>query len=1043
MKIKKVEIEAFRAYKYKAEGTFDFTNFGDVPSNFVAIYAPNGFGKSSFYDAVEWAITNHLERLGGEYNKGNYESAAKITKEENESQKILRNKYVDKKIITKVVVSTTRPEPFERTLPNIRSNGRDLRIGDNKQKENEYFRRVILSQDEIDRFLREAKPQERYSKFMESFGGDIEIARKELSVLISDNKAELSTLDKKRELLFEALKQPIDLSVFEHFNSIASELNSLGENIMLPDESFSSQHEHALNANLVSRHHELDMSCQANSRKKEALADRLAKIPEVHIHFSYMAEQEHNRTKLMKGVADSEKYQAMLDSRDRCLKDQQQVHARSARFVEIMESSGIFLQTESRLHEISAKQKILSEERSKNSAKLASIEQTMVELKSELQASDDKTLLFRNTVDNAVPVYSELSIHRPRLGALGQKIADKEITIRLDNAKLIDLNRELKELSTLNITSIFLMAGNISPLLFEQKYIDQLTRCYADLDLIEVHNQSLHATQKALTEQMGLHEKLVATGLDFLSICPSNICPLCSSSHPSIDALLDKVKGQNLLSKLSKENSHKLSLSSKRQSEFREVIQNITRQAVEAQVQQVTSIRTKLNEVVERLVQAEREKSILEAEQKGLEIRIAELESSVWGLSNDELISRAKAEISQLSIKRLSLIKQQTEFATQIDLLNESNKAKDSELHALLSETTSKSNEHAYILIHKYLYENAITSSDLEKHCKLKMNDLEADMLKYKTAGESLTGQCSVLQQEMLKDGTWMDFSQLKSHMEALQLNLARSQSAVTAFYNSLTNIVVARPEDTLDKVKTIIIEAVEDCRLRGQEIDKRLSAVKLLLGLMTSFKPYINRNSVQKELADVEQVLNQRKQVDEILIAERDAVVSDLKTLINNFFYEELINSIYRKIDPHPAFKKVEFIADFNSDKPGLNIVVCDENGGTISPILYFSAAQTNILSLSVFLASALHAKDDEGNPIDVVMIDDPIQSMDSINILSTIDLLRSICLQFNKQVIISTHDENFFGLLQRKIPAQILGSKFLQLGKFGVVEQVEPFLD
>ena len=71
------------------------------------------------------------------------------------------------------------------------------------------------------------------------------------------------------------------------------------------------------------------------------------------------------------------------------------------------------------------------------------------------------------------------------------------------------------------------------------------------------------------------------------------------------------------------------------------------------------------------------------------------------------------------------------------------------------------------------------------------------------------------------------------------------------------------------------------------------------------------------------------------------------------------------------------------------------------------------------------------------------PIQSMDSINILSTIDLLRSICVQFDKQIIISTHDENFFALLQRKIPAQIFGSKFLQLEKFGVVVPVQPFVN
>jgi exonuclease SbcC len=303
--------------------------------------------------------------------------------------------------------------------------------------------------------------------------------------------------------------------------------------------------------------------------------------------------------------------------------------------------------------------------------------------------------------------------------------------------------------------------------------------------------------------------------------------------------------------------------------------------------------------------------------------------------------------------------------------------------------------------------------------------------------------QCNALQQKMLSDGTWIIFSQLKSQKESLSLELVRSQSAIDAFHEGLSNLVATHPEDGFEKISALIAEEMKRLRLRIEGLEQTINSFKLLLELMASFKPYIKRLSLQDDLADLELKLDQRNKVYAVLTAERDGVVEQLKALINNFFYEDLINSIYRKIDPHPSFKKVEFKADFDSDRPGLNIVVSDEAGILISPILYFSAAQSNILSLSVFLASALHARDDEGNPIDVVMIDDPIQSMDSINILSTIDLLRSICLQFKKQVIISTHDENFFGLLQRKIPAQIFGSKFLQLEKFGVVVPVEPFLN
>jgi len=214
-------------------------------------------------------------------------------------------------------------------------------------------------------------------------------------------------------------------------------------------------------------------------------------------------------------------------------------------------------------------------------------------------------------------------------------------------------------------------------------------------------------------------------------------------------------------------------------------------------------------------------------------------------------------------------------------------------------------------------------------------------------------------------------------------------------------------------------------------------------LELIISFKPFMKHTSTQKELETLELKLGERKQVDKVLGDEGKVIIEKLQLIINSFFFEDLINSIYKKIDPHPTLKKVEFKDSFETDKPSLNILVSDEEGGMISPILYFSAAQTNILSLSVFLANAIHAEDDDTNSIDVILIDDPIQSMDSINVLSTIDLLRSICLKFGKQIIISTHDENFFGLLQRKIPSEVFGSKFLQLEKFGVVSPVEPILN
>jgi exonuclease SbcC len=57
----------------------------------------------------------------------------------------------------------------------------------------------------------------------------------------------------------------------------------------------------------------------------------------------------------------------------------------------------------------------------------------------------------------------------------------------------------------------------------------------------------------------------------------------------------------------------------------------------------------------------------------------------------------------------------------------------------------------------------------------------------------------------------------------------------------------------------------------------------------------------------------------------------------------------------------------------------------------------------------------------------------MDSINILSFIDLFRSMILFLGKQLIVSTHEENFHLLLQKKIPVELFDSKYIEFETFG----------
>ncbi|MDE1347639.1 hypothetical protein [Vibrio aestuarianus] len=183
------------------------------------------------------------------------------------------------------------------------------------------------------------------------------------------------------------------------------------------------------------------------------------------------------------------------------------------------------------------------------------------------------------------------------------------------------------------------------------------------------------------------------------------------------------------------------------------------------------------------------------------------------------------------------------------------------------------------------------------------------------------------------------------------------------------------------------------------------------------------------------------KKFLDETVAPELDKEKKKVSRFIHeqvkSFFYQDLINTIYSKIDPHPKYKTISFKCDFSQDKPRLHVFVNDSSGGIV-PTLYFSSAQLNILSLSIFLAKALNVENPKTEEsVDCIFIDDPIQAMDSINILSVIDLFRSIVVNWGKQIILSTHDENFYNLLQKKMPEDLFKSRYIELESFGKVKK------
>lgn len=128
----------------------------------------------------------------------------------------------------------------------------------------------------------------------------------------------------------------------------------------------------------------------------------------------------------------------------------------------------------------------------------------------------------------------------------------------------------------------------------------------------------------------------------------------------------------------------------------------------------------------------------------------------------------------------------------------------------------------------------------------------------------------------------------------------------------------------------------------------------------------------------------------------------------------EPLLQRIYSRIDPHPAFRVVKLATSFSYGKGRLNTEVHDRAAGLSSdnPNAVLSSSQLNALAVSIFLALNLGLP---RLPIEAALLDDPIQSLDDINLLGLVDLLRRT--KDRRQLIVSTHDERFGSLIARKL--------------------------
>lgn len=1040
MKFKSVNIVGFRAYAEEGDGFFDFHNNNGEIANFVSIYAPNGFGKSSFYDAMEWSITNNISRYIRDSLRVINQGTSKNLNSEGSGQRILRNRYISSTDPSYVDVKATNDFNFKKEVKKPRKGARDYTYDPaDTNPETKNLIDIFLSQDAIDSFLKEERPELRYDKFMSVFGGDDEKYRKKISLILKLSQKEALNLNLEIKELKGKISPPeLDFSI-EKVNQSIDMLNKNMGGIFFDkiESSFNEFKSIELKTKINKEIFNIEQNILTTEKSKTEVLYSIEKIP--------------NLLKLKNSIISKENILNNLKIN---------------------------------------KEKILELERIKDNVNKLEIDIKL--LSSELQ----DFYFIQNKINDLSLCISNLELYE-------NKVLESKDTIRIRSAENINVNNEVKDLIELintensKLSDLKTQLGKVdfqfSLIESNEQILINNQRKIIDLKNRNYNNQvSLNLFQDQLNKYLNIDigEKVLLNEFSLLLKPQSDFLINFNNSFANRSNLINDIA---IL-------ENEVEIISIREDEISDLVLKVSAIVNDSKLDTCPICKTKhetfdqlINKIIDNSSSNARlnllRKNIIEKNNELNDIDKFINEGVIYlnGLKNNllseisEKINKVNHDISESGSSIISLTEENEKLISYLnplkaETLNLSKNDFIESLNLKINDATNNIDElnrrniHLTDVIKKYNAEIYLE--------QVNINKFESVILQYSTT-ELYVLYSKIKERYSIANGSENKFFLEKIEFLNFKLNETKSQfdlsnknlAEINLFLNNYGNhqslFIVENEINILsEELKIFLKNSNEITSIIGKYINiANVNFNEMKLNLSAKVKDFeddiaiLKNNALNLKTLDfqVSQTLPYILYLDtkesinnkELKLINLDSLISKIKldleivnqrllSKIDNFFYTKLINKIYKKIDPHPFFKNVKFECVFNEDeKPRLEVYLYEKDSQSpISPSLYFSSAQLNILSLSIFLARALHVEH-KGKPVNAILIDDPIQSMDSINVLATIDLLRNISKKFDKQIILSTHDENFHELLKLKLSETELGAKFISFSSYGKVIQ------
>lgn len=1032
MKINKVNIHAFRLF---GDESVDFSAKKDSrkTANFVALYAPNGFGKTSFFDSMEFCMTGKIHRLDD-----NLSENASEDKTHSGKKSFIHNKDLPgEKVFVKMefddrnpINRTCNPDEEYKILQGV--------------GENTFFMNSILSQDFFSEFISyNAKSRfEIFTKRFKETEGLLDYWHW-LKEMHRSYVLQFSSLRRKIKEVTAQLNQEIENTDWkEKLSDVLVSLKSVGISVDIK-ESFSEKYlkELMIQAEIwqeqVSRRHDGLVSLIAAYHKVESGTDGLSSIYQLPSLVERKNAILEDVNDLLHRIADIKRYKELSEQLIRLQELEVESKGKSKRLEFLIAH---YLQFCEIVKELTSKEQYVEKQNAKIEEVLKSKDITAKQLsllQDELSNLTRKQIAVIEKLEHLHEGYKEMSKLRVSLDEESKNLAIAQSKKEDLDKEVLSLRSKLSKLHSL-YESLCERKVNLTDSLFvkEMKVIADVLQEIGNIDK-EIKNVDNAIAEKK--SYLGDIETLVTNSRAILSKIEGGVCPLCGYDYHSQEVLLKSISTNTIVEKslqldIQKREvlvSSKVELKSKKEKLFTDLIAT-----VDEHLQKTETLLKESKFNFDKITKSISELTIgIEKKQSRLKESYAELVDIPEDKIRQVLESNKEQYNNSILEKQGCLKSLKAEFSKKELQLTEIKKNIEIAYKEI---TTIKSGDFYMGYVSKL--ENVRVTDETFTQWKETLKEENIKQEKIKAEIQKNNQELAILKEKKVLVER-IDVLQKQYDERIAQIHkIEKERIQILDYLETVCRLNDVHSQTSDQEIVSIFEQGLKQQKTLKAEQEKLQMALGNYISVLHLIEKFLGNKRIEADLFNLRKQEEKIKHLKESFKEEIDGIQHYLEEFVESYFELDLINRLYNAIDPHPDYKEIQFKCDFKLKNPRLKVLLNSREDGkeSIVPNLYFSTAQINILSFCIFLAKALFATDNEGKSMDCIFIDDPIQALDDINVLSIIDLLRNVAFSMDKQIVLTTHDRNFFELLQKKVPDTLFNSRFITLperGKFAYV--------